>query len=94
MRAQRREKGERRVGVHGAVFSGELGWDSGEQFSWRGSLPREAEASAGYARERQSSEQDGEVGSELGWPERITPARSYAAVAEESRSACVAALVE
>jgi hypothetical protein len=52
MCAQRKEKGERRVGVHGAVFSSEFGRDSGEQFHRRGSLPRETEASACYARER------------------------------------------
>jgi hypothetical protein len=89
MRARRREKGERRIGVHGAVFSHELGWDSGEQFLLRGSLPREAEASAGCARERRSTEQDEEAGGELGWPQRTTLVRSYAAVAEESRSAAL-----
>jgi hypothetical protein len=59
MRPWRRKKGERRVGVHVAVFSGELGWNFGEQFPRRGSLPWEEEASADCARERRSSEQDG-----------------------------------
>jgi hypothetical protein len=69
MRARRRKKAEQRVGVHGVVFSSKLGRDSSEQFPWKGSLLWEAEASAGCARERQSSEQDREAGSELRWPE-------------------------
>jgi hypothetical protein len=58
-------------------FSGELGRGSSERFPRRGGLPREAEASAGCARERRCSEQDGDASGELGWPERPTPARSY-----------------
>jgi hypothetical protein len=37
MRVRRREKGGQRVAVHRAVFSDELGRDSGEQFPRRGS---------------------------------------------------------
>jgi hypothetical protein len=73
MRAWRRKKGERRGGVRGAEFSGELGQYSGERFPRRGSLPREAESSAGSARERRSLKQDGEAGSEPRWLERATP---------------------
>jgi hypothetical protein len=51
MCAQRKEKGERRIDVHSVVFSGEVGWDFGEQFPRRESLPREAETSTGCERE-------------------------------------------
>jgi hypothetical protein len=70
----KRKKGERRGGVRGAEFFGELGWSSDERFLWRGRLPHEVEISAGCARERRSSEQDGEACGELRWPERATPA--------------------
>jgi hypothetical protein len=75
MRAQRREKGEWRGGVRGAEFSGELDRGFDERFLRRGCLPREAKASAGYARGRRSLEQDGEADDELRWPERANLAR-------------------
>jgi hypothetical protein len=83
MRALKRKKGERRRGVRGAEFSGELGQGSDERFPRRGRLPWEVETSAGCTRERRSSEQDGEASGELRWPERATPT-----------SACVRAVAE
>jgi hypothetical protein len=65
MRARRKEKGEQRVGVHGAVFSGELGRNSGEQLPRIGALPLQAEASTSCAKRRRCSEEDGGSGGGL-----------------------------
>jgi hypothetical protein len=83
MRARRKEKGERRVGVHGAVFSGELDRNSGEQLPRIEALARRAKASTGCAKGRRCSDEDGGSGDELWWPERPTTASARTiAVAE------------
>jgi hypothetical protein len=89
MHAQEKEEGERRVGAHGAMLSGDLGRNSGEQLSRIGALPLRAKASTGCAKGRRCSEEDGGFGDERWSPERPTPARRGAAVAEESRSAAL-----
>jgi hypothetical protein len=83
MHAWRKEKGERRVGVHGAVFSDELGQNSGEQLPRIGALPLQAKASTGCAKRRRSSEEDGGSRGELWWPKRPPSASMHTvAVAE------------
>jgi hypothetical protein len=69
-----RKRGERRVGVHGAVFSSELSWNSGEQLPRIGALARRAKASTGCTKGRRCSDEDGGSGGELWWPERPTTA--------------------
>jgi hypothetical protein len=70
MRALERSEVERRGAFHGADNSGELGWNSDEQFTRRRGLPRPVEVSTGCARGRGSSRRDGAACGELAWPER------------------------
>jgi hypothetical protein len=70
MHTRMKEKRTRKGGVHGAGSSDELGRDSGEKSLRRGGLPRAVEVSAGSARGRWSSGQDGAACDELERPER------------------------
>jgi hypothetical protein len=65
---------------------------SGEQFTWRGGLPRATDASNGCARERRSSGQDEAACGELAWPERQR--RRWRTVVVSGVRCCCAASVE
>jgi hypothetical protein len=52
MRAREKEEGERKVGVHRAALSGELGRNSDEPLLWLGAVSLRAAASTGCATRR------------------------------------------